>query len=301
MIASTLNRNPKSYVMAIIGAEYVMRWLPKGTHDWSKFITPDELYDLIRRAGLDPVDRTGFVFDKLRWSWSLSERDLSVNYVTASVKRAALIARALCHGLPPRAPRPRARRVHPRHVHPPVPQHVDAVIPRAVWSPALPSMAGCENIPCCAATLPMRSDPVASRKASAKARRLVLHAGAHVVQLFQPDRAQHRDRPDGADHAAPMVGRKGKALPVQPRQRCRHRVALPSGTTAMAMPTRSRYRPKFFEQLAAISTSGKRAAMWRKPPCIGIQPFAKALIGHVDEGRGPRAFQKRREFGPVLR
>jgi len=87
MICSTLNRNPKSYVMAIIGAEYVMRWLPKGTHDWSKFITPDELYDLIRRAGLDPVDRTGFVFDKLRWSWSLSERDLSVNYVTASVKR----------------------------------------------------------------------------------------------------------------------------------------------------------------------------------------------------------------------
>ncbi|NBB98555.1 MAG: bifunctional 2-polyprenyl-6-hydroxyphenol methylase/3-demethylubiquinol 3-O-methyltransferase UbiG [Alphaproteobacteria bacterium] len=87
MICSTLNRNPKSYVMAIIGAEHIMRWLPKGTHDWSKFITPDELYDLIRRAGLDPVDRTGFVFDKLRWSWSLSERDLSVNYVTASVKR----------------------------------------------------------------------------------------------------------------------------------------------------------------------------------------------------------------------
>ena len=53
MICSTLNRNPKSYVMAIIGAEYVMRWLPKGTHDWSKFITPDELYDLSssRRAG----------------------------------------------------------------------------------------------------------------------------------------------------------------------------------------------------------------------------------------------------------
>ena len=86
MICSTLNRNPKSYLMAIIGAEYVMRWLPKGTHDWSKFITPDELYDFLRRAGLDPVDRTGFVFDKLQWSWSLSDRDLSVNYVTASVK-----------------------------------------------------------------------------------------------------------------------------------------------------------------------------------------------------------------------
>lgn len=89
MVCSTLNRNPKSYLMAIIGAEYVMRWLPKGTHEWSKFITPDELYDLIRNAGLDPVDRKGFVFNKLLWSWSISDRDLSVNYVTASVKRQA--------------------------------------------------------------------------------------------------------------------------------------------------------------------------------------------------------------------
>jgi 2-polyprenyl-6-hydroxyphenyl methylase/3-demethylubiquinone-9 3-methyltransferase len=88
MICSTLNRNPKSYLMAIIGAEHVMRWLPKGTHDWKKFITPDELYDLIRRAGLDPVDRKGMVFNPLGWSWSLSARDLSCNYVTASVKRA---------------------------------------------------------------------------------------------------------------------------------------------------------------------------------------------------------------------
>jgi 2-polyprenyl-6-hydroxyphenyl methylase/3-demethylubiquinone-9 3-methyltransferase len=87
MVCSTINRNPKSYLMAIIGAEYVMRWLPKGTHEWSKFITPDELYDLIRKAGLDPVDRKGFVFNKLTWSWSISDRDLSVNYVTASVKR----------------------------------------------------------------------------------------------------------------------------------------------------------------------------------------------------------------------
>ncbi|WP_439562197.1 bifunctional 2-polyprenyl-6-hydroxyphenol methylase/3-demethylubiquinol 3-O-methyltransferase UbiG [Roseinatronobacter sp.] len=86
MVCSTLNRNAKSYVMAIIGAEYVMRWLPKGTHEWSKFITPDELYDLLRRSGLDPVDRKGFVFDKLRWDWSISDRDLSVNYVTTSIK-----------------------------------------------------------------------------------------------------------------------------------------------------------------------------------------------------------------------
>ena len=85
-ITSTINRNPKSYVFAIVGAEHVMRWLPKGTHEWSKFITPDELFDMLSKAGLDPVDRTGFVFNPLGWSWRLSERDLSVNYVTAAVK-----------------------------------------------------------------------------------------------------------------------------------------------------------------------------------------------------------------------
>jgi 2-polyprenyl-6-hydroxyphenyl methylase / 3-demethylubiquinone-9 3-methyltransferase len=89
MIASTINRNPKSFAMAIVGAEWVMRWLPRGTHDWSKFITPDELFDLLRRAGLEPVDRKGMVFDPLGWSWSLSARDLSVNYVTASIRPAA--------------------------------------------------------------------------------------------------------------------------------------------------------------------------------------------------------------------
>ncbi len=85
-ICSTINRNPKSYAMAIIGAEVVMRWLPHGTHDWSKFITPDELFDLMRQAGLNPVDRKGFVFNPILWNWSISDRDLSVNYVTASVK-----------------------------------------------------------------------------------------------------------------------------------------------------------------------------------------------------------------------
>ncbi len=87
MICSTLNRNPKSFMMAIVGAEWVMRWLPKGTHDWAKFITPDELYALIRSADLDPVDRKGMVFNPVSWRWALSDRDLSVNYVTASVKR----------------------------------------------------------------------------------------------------------------------------------------------------------------------------------------------------------------------
>lgn len=87
MVCSTINRNPKSFAMAIIGAEYVMRWLPKGTHEWSKFITPDELFGLITDAGLEPVDRKGFVFNPITWQWKLSDRDLSVNYVTASIKR----------------------------------------------------------------------------------------------------------------------------------------------------------------------------------------------------------------------
>lgn len=87
MICSTLNRNAKSFALAIVGAEWVMRWLPKGTHDWQKFITPDELYGLIRRAGLEPVDRKGMVFNPVSWRWSLSDRDLSVNYVTASIRR----------------------------------------------------------------------------------------------------------------------------------------------------------------------------------------------------------------------
>jgi 2-polyprenyl-6-hydroxyphenyl methylase/3-demethylubiquinone-9 3-methyltransferase len=88
MISSTINRNPKSFAMLIVGAEYVMRWLPRGTHDWRKFITPDELDTMLRDAGLDPVDRRGFVFDPLGWAFRLSARDLSTNYVMAAAKPA---------------------------------------------------------------------------------------------------------------------------------------------------------------------------------------------------------------------
>jgi len=83
-ICSTINRNPKSYMMAIVGAEVVMRWLPKGTHEWSKFITPDELLALLTEAGLLPVDKKGFKFNPVTWAWHISDSDLSVNYVTAA-------------------------------------------------------------------------------------------------------------------------------------------------------------------------------------------------------------------------
>ena len=87
MVISTLNRTTKSFLAAIIGAEWVMRWLPKGTHDWARFIQPDELYRLIRTGGLAPVDRKGFVFNPVSWQWSISDRDLSVNYVAAALRR----------------------------------------------------------------------------------------------------------------------------------------------------------------------------------------------------------------------
>jgi 2-polyprenyl-6-hydroxyphenyl methylase/3-demethylubiquinone-9 3-methyltransferase len=85
VILSTINRNPKSWAMAIVGAEHVLRWLPRGTHQWAKFVTPDELFAMLSGAGLVPVDRRGMVFDPLRWDWRLSERDLDVNYLAAAV------------------------------------------------------------------------------------------------------------------------------------------------------------------------------------------------------------------------
>lgn len=87
LIMSTLNRTAKSFLAAIVGAEWVMRWLPRGTHDWARFIRPDELCALMRTAGLDPVDRKGMVFNPVGWHWSLSDRDLSVNYVATALCR----------------------------------------------------------------------------------------------------------------------------------------------------------------------------------------------------------------------
>lgn len=81
VILSTLNRTAKSFAAAIIGAEWVMRWLPKGTHDWARFITPDELAAMGTDAAMQVVDRRGMVFNPIGFGWSLSDRDLSVNYI----------------------------------------------------------------------------------------------------------------------------------------------------------------------------------------------------------------------------
>ncbi len=79
---STLNRNPKSYLFAIIGAEYLLNLLPRGTHDYAKFIKPSELGQYCRNAGLDVADLTGMSYNPLSKTYSLG-RDCSVNYMIA--------------------------------------------------------------------------------------------------------------------------------------------------------------------------------------------------------------------------
>ena len=81
LILSTLNRTARSFGAAIIGAEWVMRWLPRGTHDWARFITPDELAAHAQAAGLMVADRKGMVFNPITFGWSMSDRDLAVNYI----------------------------------------------------------------------------------------------------------------------------------------------------------------------------------------------------------------------------
>jgi 2-polyprenyl-6-hydroxyphenyl methylase/3-demethylubiquinone-9 3-methyltransferase len=82
---STLNRNPKAYLFAIIGAEYVLRLLPRGTHDYDKFITPSELSQFIRTAGLDLKGFKGLAYNPLTKIYSLND-DTSVNYLAATTR-----------------------------------------------------------------------------------------------------------------------------------------------------------------------------------------------------------------------
>jgi len=82
LVFSTLNRNPKSYVFAILGAEYVLRLLPRGTHDWTRFIRPAELAGFARRAGLDLTAMIGMTYNPLTKIYRL-EPDTSVNYIAA--------------------------------------------------------------------------------------------------------------------------------------------------------------------------------------------------------------------------
>ncbi|WP_084420315.1 bifunctional 2-polyprenyl-6-hydroxyphenol methylase/3-demethylubiquinol 3-O-methyltransferase UbiG [Henriciella litoralis] len=83
MIAATLNRTPKAFALAIVGAEYVLRWLPRGTHDFSKFLRPDEVCQPLKQAGLDTRPPQGVSFNPLADSWRLSD-DTNVNYMVVA-------------------------------------------------------------------------------------------------------------------------------------------------------------------------------------------------------------------------
>jgi 2-polyprenyl-6-hydroxyphenyl methylase / 3-demethylubiquinone-9 3-methyltransferase len=85
MILSTLNRTLKAYALAILGAEYILRWLPAGTHQWERFITPDELARDLTRVGLVPLEFRGLVYSPFTDRWSLSA-DTDVNYLAAAAK-----------------------------------------------------------------------------------------------------------------------------------------------------------------------------------------------------------------------
>jgi 2-polyprenyl-6-hydroxyphenyl methylase/3-demethylubiquinone-9 3-methyltransferase len=87
VVCSTINRNPKSYLFAIIGAEYVLRLLPRGTHDYARFLQPAEIVAFARQAGLELVDLTGMTYNPLARTYRL-EADTSVNYI-ASFRRDA--------------------------------------------------------------------------------------------------------------------------------------------------------------------------------------------------------------------
>jgi len=87
LFVATLNRTAKSFTLAIVGAEYVLRWLPRGTHRWDKFVTPDELEIAIEQSGLRITGESGVIYNLLADRWQLG-RDMDVNYMVVAEKRA---------------------------------------------------------------------------------------------------------------------------------------------------------------------------------------------------------------------
>jgi len=83
LFVATLNRTTKSFALAIVGAEYILRWLPRGTHQWDKFVTPDELEIAIEQAGLHISDDTGVIYNLFADRWQLSN-DMDVNYMVVA-------------------------------------------------------------------------------------------------------------------------------------------------------------------------------------------------------------------------
>lgn len=88
MVLATLNRTPKAFLMAVVGAEYLLRWLPRGTHDWRRFVRPSENSRDLRGAGLSVAEITGVVYNPVNERWRLDPGDLDVNYMMLAVRAA---------------------------------------------------------------------------------------------------------------------------------------------------------------------------------------------------------------------
>jgi 2-polyprenyl-6-hydroxyphenyl methylase/3-demethylubiquinone-9 3-methyltransferase len=84
---STLNRSPKGFLLGIVAAEYVLRWLPRGTHDWKKFVKPHEMAAMLRAGGMEMTALSGLVYDPIRDDFHLDAKDLAVNYLAFAVAR----------------------------------------------------------------------------------------------------------------------------------------------------------------------------------------------------------------------
>ena len=85
MFVATINKNLKSYIFAILGAEYILRWLPIGTHDWNKFLTPEDLKIIANKNNFKTDETVGMKFDLLSKKWFRSN-DSSVNYISTFLK-----------------------------------------------------------------------------------------------------------------------------------------------------------------------------------------------------------------------
>ena len=94
MFMATLNRTPKAFALAIVGAEYVLGWLPRGTHDWRKFVKPSEAAAALRKVGMEFTELTGVAYNPISDKWTLSERDLAVNYLGMAARTGAVRAAA---------------------------------------------------------------------------------------------------------------------------------------------------------------------------------------------------------------